>query len=545
MPPNPDDLIDSQEPENHNYDFDLIVIGGGSGGLSCSKTAADLGKRVALFDFVKPTPIGTKWGLGGTCVNVGCIPKKLMHQTALLGEALKDSRCFGWKTPEDVEFCWSKMVFAVQEYIGSLNFGYREDLKSKDVKYINAYAVFTDPHTVEATFGDGSKKSFTARRFVIAVGGRPKYPDIPGATEYGITSDDVFSYQRPPGKTLCVGASYIALECGGFLANMGFDVTVMARSILLRGFDQQCAENIGKYMANHGVKFIRPAIPISIEKIEDDPEPPKKEKEGDDEDEENEEGGEGKASEWDDDDWEEEEKVDLPPPGRKRVTFKMADTGEIKTEEYNTVLFAIGRDAETGKIGLDKAGVKMNPSGKLSVVNERTNVPHIYAVGDVLEGYLELTPTAIKAGKYLAERLYGNSKIQMDYKNVPTTVFTPLEYGCVGYAEEDALKQWGPDNIEVYHVNWRPLEWTVPEREETACYCKLIVNLSDNERVVGYHVLGPNAGEMTQAVALAIRLKATKPDFDATVGIHPTNSEEMTTLNITKRSGKKPSKTGC
>eukprot|EP01099_Mayorella_cantabrigiensis_P005857 TRINITY_DN475_c0_g1_i1.p1 TRINITY_DN475_c0_g1~~TRINITY_DN475_c0_g1_i1.p1 ORF type:complete len:555 (+),score=134.07 TRINITY_DN475_c0_g1_i1:42-1667(+) len=538
----PDDFIDRQEPETHNYDYDLIVIGGGSGGLSCSKNAADLGKKVALFDFVKPTPIGTKWGIGGTCVNVGCIPKKLMHHTALLGESLKDSRCFGWKTPEDVEFCWTKMVSAVQEYVGSLNFGYKTELKSKHVDYHNAYAVFTDPHTVEATFGNGTKKSYTARRFVIAVGGRPKYPEIPGAQEFGITSDDIFSLQRPPGKTLCVGASYIALECGGFLVNMGYDVTVMARSILLRGFDQQCAENIGKYMSNHGVRFIRPAVPIKIERIEEDPEPDKKEEEDGEKDEA--EGGSEAQNEWNDDDWEEEEKVDLPPPGRKRVTYKL-DNGEIKTEEYNTVLFAIGREAETRFLALDKAGVKVNPSGKFTTVNERTNVPHIYAVGDVLEGLLELTPTAIKAGKLLAERLYANSKTTMDYLNVPTTVFTPIEYGCVGYTEEDAVQKFGADNLEVYHVNWRPLEWTVPEREETACYCKLIVNLADNQRVIGYHVLAPNAGEMTQAVALAIRLKATKFDFDGTVGIHPTNAEEMTTMTITKRSGKKPSKTGC
>eukprot|EP01099_Mayorella_cantabrigiensis_P005858 TRINITY_DN475_c0_g1_i2.p1 TRINITY_DN475_c0_g1~~TRINITY_DN475_c0_g1_i2.p1 ORF type:complete len:339 (+),score=92.32 TRINITY_DN475_c0_g1_i2:130-1017(+) len=295
-------------------------------------------------------------------------------------------------------------------------------------------------------------------------------------------------------------------------------------------------------MSNHGVRFIRPAVPIKIERIEEDPEPDKKEEEDGEKDEA--EGGSEAQNEWNDDDWEEEEKVDLPPPGRKRVTYKL-DNGEIKTEEYNTVLFAIGREAETRFLALDKAGVKVNPSGKFTTVNERTNVPHIYAVGDVLEGLLELTPTAIKAGKLLAERLYANSKTTMDYLNVPTTVFTPIEYGCVGYTEEDAVQKFGADNLEVYHVNWRPLEWTVPEREETACYCKLIVNLADNQRVIGYHVLAPNAGEMTQAVALAIRLKATKFDFDGTVGIHPTNAEEMTTMTITKRSGKKPSKTGC
>jgi len=216
------------------------VIGGGSGGLACSKKAAQLGKKVAVCDFVKPSPIGTEWKLGGTCVNVGCIPKKLMHQAALLGEGMKDSESYGW-APSERKHDWAQMVQNVQDHIHSLNFGYRSELMENNVKYLNAYASFIDPHTVETVNKKGKKEIITADQFVIATGGRPRYPDIPGARELCITSDDVFSMKAPPGKTLVVGASYVALECAGFIHGVGWDTTVMMRSIPLRGFDQQMA----------------------------------------------------------------------------------------------------------------------------------------------------------------------------------------------------------------------------------------------------------------------------------------------------------------
>lgn len=216
------------------------MIGGGSGGLACSKRAAQLGKSVAVCDFVKPTPLGTDWKLGGTCVNVGCIPKKLMHQAALLGEGLKDSESYGWE-PTARKHDWTSMVQNVQDHIHSLNFGYRSELMENGVKYLNAYATFVDAHTVEAVDKKGKKTIITADQFVVATGGRPRYPDIPGAREFCVTSDDVFSMKTPPGKTLVVGASYVALECAGFIHGVGWETSVMMRSIPLRGFDQQMA----------------------------------------------------------------------------------------------------------------------------------------------------------------------------------------------------------------------------------------------------------------------------------------------------------------
>lgn len=489
-----------------NYDYDLVVIGGGSGGLAASKEAAALGAKVAVCDFVVPTPTGTTWGLGGTCVNVGCIPKKLMHQAALLGQSISDAKQFGWELPEKqtVKHNWETMVEAIQSHIGSLNWGYRVALREKKVQYMNAYAEFIDAHTLKTTDRKKKETKITAKHVLIATGGRPRYPDIPGAKEYGITSDDIFSLPHNPGKTLCVGASYIALECAGFLAGLGIDATVMVRSILLRGFDQQMAELIGAQMANHGVKFLRGQVPTKIELIEQG------------------------------------------TPNRLKVT-SVNELGESIEEEYNTVLFAIGRDACTSTIGIENAGVMLNPkNGKVICdENEQSNVPHIYAIGDILDGKLELTPVAIQAGRLLAQRLFGNESRLTDYATVPTTVFTPLEYGCIGLSEEDAIAKYGAGDIEVYHSFLTPLEVTVPKRDENTGYAKLICVKSQNEKAVGFHILSPNAGEITQGFAIGMKMGATKADFDQLIGIHPTVAEVFTTLQFTKGSGADVLQKGC
>lgn len=483
------------------YDYDLVVIGGGSGGLAASKEAAKFGKRVAVCDFVKPTPKGTSWGLGGTCVNVGCIPKKLMHQAALLGQGIKDSTNFGWQT-QDVQFKWDTMRGNVRDYIASLNWKYRVSLREAKVDYLNAYAQFVDPHKLKLTDKKGKEKFITSHSFLLAMGERPRYPDIPGAKEYAITSDDLFFHPHCPGKTLVVGASYVALECAGFLRGIGLDVTVMVRSILLRGFDQDMAERIGDYMAAEGVRFFRPCVPTKLELVEQG------------------------------------------SPGRVRV-YANADGAEI-VEEFNTVLFAVGREPCTHSLGLAEAGVRVNPkTGKLPTVNEQTNVPHIYAVGDVLEGRPELTPVAIQAGILLARRLYDGSNVQCDYTNVPTTVFTPIEYGCIGYSEADAIAKFGEDNIEVFHANFTPLEWTLPKRGTDAGYLKIVCLIPERNRILGFHYLGPNAGEVTQGFATAMKLNATKDDLDATIGIHPTCAELFTTLTVSKRSGGSTTAGGC
>uniref|UniRef100_A0A4D5R9N1 thioredoxin-disulfide reductase (NADPH) n=1 Tax=Scolopendra viridis TaxID=118503 RepID=A0A4D5R9N1_SCOVI len=494
-------LLDLSKP--NKFDYDLIVIGGGSGGLAASKEAAILGKKVAVLDFVKSSPRGTTWGLGGTCVNVGCIPKKLMHQSGLLGKALSDSEHFGWNVKtSNVNHTWNTLRDAVQNYIGSLNWNYRVKLRENKVDYINAYAEFAGPNTIKSIDKKGKERIITGETFILATGMRPKYPDIPGAKEYAISSDDLFSLPYPPGKTLCIGASYVSLECAGFLHELGFEVHVMVRSILLRGFDQQMAELVGAHMENEGIVFHREFVPTMIEEIEP-----------------------GK-------------------PGTYKVTAQ-SSSGLTLEGEYNTILFAIGREACTKDLNLELVGVDVNPkNNKIPVVNEQTNVPYIYAVGDILDGKLELTPVAIQAGVLLAKRLYGESSEQCDYLNVPTTVFTPLEYSCVGYSEEDAVEKFGEENIEVYHNSFQPLEYTVPGRLRE-CYAKMICLKPENERVIGLHILSPNAGEIMQGFALPVKLGATKADFDSLIGIHPTIAEVFTTMNVTKRSGAAIENKGC
>lgn len=484
-----------------DFQYDLIVIGGGSGGLACAKEAASHSVKVACLDFVDPSPRGSVWGLGGTCVNVGCIPKKLMHTAAILRDRVADAEKFGWLFEKGsiTGHDWGVLRKGTQNYISSLNWGYKMALKDKGVTYINAKATFVDKRSIKATKKNGQYEILTSKKFVIATGGRPTYPQFPG-NELCISSDDIFSLQKSPGKTLVIGGSYVALECAGFLAGLNLDVTVYVRSILLRGFDQQMAEIIGDYMKSHGVKFRRPCIPIKVQKLDD---------------------------------------------GLLRVVASSGDK-EI-TETFETVFIAVGRTPCTSSIGLESVGIRLQPDTGHILVDKReqTNVEHVYAIGDICYNKPELTPVAIQAGKLLARRLFSNFDGIVDYDNVPTTVFTPLEYGCIGLSEEEAVIRHGVDDIEVYHQYFEPLEWTIAERGKKNCYAKLICQKSKKEKVIGLHIVGPNAGEVTQGWTIGMRLGATKSDFEGTIGIHPTCSEVFTTLYITKKSEKNPAVTGC
>ncbi|XP_033271966.1 thioredoxin reductase 3 isoform X2 [Orcinus orca] len=447
-------LLQKLLQEDPAYDYDLIVIGGGSGGLSCAQEAAALGRRVMVLDLVVPSPQGTSWGLGGTCVNVGCIPKQLMHQAALLGQALADSRRFGWECAQQVKHNWETMTEAIQKHVGSLNWSYQRALREKAVAYVNSYGEFVEHHKIKATNGKGQETCYTAAKFVIATGERPRYLGIRGDKEYCITSDDLFSLPYCPGATLVVGASSVALECAGFLAGLGLEVTVMVRSQLLRGFDQEMAEKVASSMQQLGVRFLRKFVPVEVQQLE-------------------------KGS-----------------PGKLKVVAKSTEGTEMIEGLYNTVLLAIGRDSCTKKIGLEKIGVKVNEkTGKIPVNDvEQSSVPYVYAVGDVVEGKPELTPVAVQAGRLLARRLFGGRLEKCDYINAPTVVFTPLEYGCCGYAEEKAVEVYRKENLE--------------------------------DRVIGFHVLGPKAGEITQGFAAAMKCGLTKQLLDDTIGIHPTCAQD-------------------
>lgn len=490
------DMVADGFIDDHGFDYDLIVIGGGSGGLAASKEAVKAGARkVAVLDFVKPSPAGTSWGLGGTCVNVGCIPKKLMHNAALIKETVHaDAAAFGLKYKTE-EHSWEDMRINVQNHIKGLNFKYRVNLRENQVTYLNKLGKLKDKNTIEVTDKNGVTTELTAARFLIAVGGRPTPLDCEGA-ELAVSSDDIFALQKSPGKTLCVGASYISLECAGFLAGLGYDTTVAVRSILLRGFDRECAERIGDYMSDHGIKFKKEVVPQKLEKVQND---------------------------------------------RIKVTFS-----DNSQDVYDTVLVAIGRTADTKTLGLENVGIKTNPrNGKISTIYEQTDCPNIYAIGDVMDGCPELTPVAIQSGVSLSRRLFGGSKEPMDYKNICTTVFTPIEYGTVGYSEDEAVETFGKENIEVYHKSFIPLEWSLSEsRSHHQAFTKVIVDKS-NDKIIGIHFLGPSAGEVMQGYGAAIKKGLTMNDLMDTVGIHPTSAEEIVTLSVTKSSGEDAAAGGC
>ena len=493
---------EDEVPEG-DYDYDLIVIGGGSGGMAAAKEAAQAGKKVACLDFVKPSPQGTTWDIGGSCVNVGCIPDKLMHYAALHGKMLQDAPSYGWKIEEQHQHSWVYLKDRVQKYLAGLTKKFHAQLKALKVDFINAYGQFIGPHQIKATDSAGNVAYLTSRYFLLAAGGRPRYPNVPGMKEHCISSDDLFSLPYYPNRTLTLGGSFVSLELAEFMSSLGMDVTVMTRSILLRGFDQQMAEIVGRYMSNHGVRFIRPAVPKKVEKLED-----------------------GR-------------------PGKYRVTM-LLDNGTEHVENYNTVLVAIGREPATAGMGLDKVGVKLTETGHVvHTDDERTTCPYIYAVGDILAEKPDMAPTAAQAGKLLMKRLFASSKMRMYYKNVPVAIFGSLEYGCVGLSEEAAIAQYGEHDIEVYHSYFQPLEWAIPSREENVCYAKLICVISENERVVGFHMTGPNAAEITQGFTLGLNLGATKADFDKSVGIHPTCAEIFTLLEVTKRSGMTQQRVGA
>ena len=481
------------------YNYDFFIIGGSPGGNAAAKEASKYGIKVGLADFVQPSPFGTSWGLGGTCVNVGCIPKKMMHYAAGLYDQMKYLPFIGYTNEIKKDFNWNNLKENVQAHISSLNFGYRGQLRKNKVTYYNKFAKFIDAHTIELTDKKGKKEIVTSDKILIAIGLRPVYLEVPGSKEFCITSDDIFKLENPPGKTLIIGASYIAVEFASFLKSFGYDITLMVRSIILRGFDRDMAERLKKVLENDGIQFLNKCIPLSFSK--------------------------------------KEEKI--------LCEYKNNENGEIKSDEFDTIILATGRKADCSKISIENIGVKLAKSGKIIVDKfDKTNIENIFAIGDISEGRPELAPPAIKSGKLLARRLFGGKTDIVNYENIATTVYAKLEYGSCGLSEEAAIEKYGKDNIKVYHTDFVPVEWTFDVENEESCYIKVIINLKDNNRVIGWHILSSNAGEITQGISVAMNCGLTKEKLDQTIGIHPTIAEEMTTMDVVKGEGD-GKKTGC
>ena len=467
------------------FEYDFFVIGGGSGGISAAKAAALNGAKVALADFVKPSPQGTKWGLGGTCVNVGCIPKKLMHFSALIGEMRHDQKGFGLISNANQPHNWQEMLMKVNNYIKSLNWGYRTDLSDKDVEYFDALAKVTGPNTIELNFAKKPPRTITAQHILIATGGRPMLFELPGAKENCITSDDIFWKKTPPGKCLVIGAGYIGLECGGFLRGMGYPVDILHRAAILRGFDTEMVDRVVHFMKNiTKVNFVQ-GNPLSFEK----------------------EGDKIKAT-W------------------------ITDKKETVSQLYDSVLMATGRYPDVKAIGLEALNVKLDKSGKI-IVNDKyeTSSPSIFAIGDIVSDGRELTPVAIRQGISLSNGLFKQNWTQIDLKAVATTVFTPLEYACSGHSEEEAISEFGKEHINVYVNEFTPSEWQLTEEKSSLKCLMKVITLKTDETVIGIHYTGPNSGEIMQGLSMLVRLKLKLEDLKNVVPLSNTFSEVVFELH--------------
>lgn len=445
------------------YDFDLFVIGAGSGGVRAARmAAAKHGVSVAIAE---------QADLGGTCVNVGCVPKKLFVYGAHFSEDFEDSVPYGWERTQAPTFNWETLRNNKNREIARLNGIYRKLLLDAGVRLLEDRARLVDEHRV--LVGD---RQFTAERILVTTGSRPHVPEIPGI-EHAVTSNEVFFLETFPRRVLIVGGGYIALEFAGIFNGLGAE-TVLSyrRSPFLRGFDRDIREIAAQEVGRKGVQLKFDSVVEGIEKSDD---------------------------------------------GTLRVCFK---NGEAETTDL--VMNATGRRANTEGLGLEKVGVNLREDGSI-VVDPffQTSVPSIYALGDVIGG-LELTPVALAEAMALVRHLYGGDNNRLDYSAIPTAVFCQPNIATVGPTEEQARKQYA--NIRVYKSSFRPMKHSLSGRREKTMM-KLIVD-DATDRVIAAHMLGSEAGEIIQGIAIAIKAGATKTQFDQTIGIHPTAAEEFVTM---------------
>ena len=446
-------------------DFDLLVIGGGSGGIAGARRAAQYGAKVALVESGR---------LGGTCVNVGCVPKKIMWNAAHFADALAIADDYGFALPP-VDFNWASVKASRDAYVERLNGIYLRNLEASGVEIIRGWASFESADTVRV-----GERVISAEHVLIATGGRPIVPAIPGA-ELAITSDGFFELGEQPKRPLVIGAGYIATELAGVLHSLGSDVTMLLRKeILLRGFDSTLRETVMDQMQSAGINILTCIHMQSITKEQN---------------------------------------------GQLAV---IAEDGN-RYGGFDCILFATGREPMTDAMGIASAGVAVDERGFIPTDEwQQTSVPHIYAVGDVT-GRAALTPVAIAAARRLSDRLFGGqADAKLDYENVPTVVFSHPPIGTVGLTEEEAKATYGDDGVKVYQNRFTDMYYAVTQKREPTVV-KLIVT-GPNEKIVGCHVVGRSADEIIQGFAVAVKMGATKADFDNTVAIHPTAAEELVTL---------------
>lgn len=442
------------------YDYDLFVIGGGSGGVRASRISARCGARVAVAE---------ERYLGGTCVNVGCVPKKLLVYASHYTEHFEDAAGFGWTVGERA-FDWQALIASKNKEIARLNGIYRGLLEGAGVEILTARATLLDTHTVEA-----SGRRVTAETILIAVGGWPVMPDIPGA-EHAISSNEAFFLKDLPARVAIVGGGYIACEFAGIFNGMGSKATQLYRGpLFLRGFDKDLRDMLAEEMRKKGIDL---RFNAEVEKIE------------------------------------------------KVASGLVCTLASGEQLEVDQVMYATGRAPNTRGLGLERAGVKLDVKGAIIVDGySRTNVPNIYAIGDVTDR-INLTPVAIAEGHALAETLFNDNPTKPDHTNVPSAVFSQPEFATVGLTEEEARARFPA--LDIYKAHFRPMKHTLSGRDERTMM-KLVVERGSG-RVVGVHMVGEGAAEIIQGIAIAVKAGATKRDFDRTIGIHPTAAEEFVTM---------------
>ena len=446
-------------------EYDYIVIGGGSGGIASANRAAMHGAKVILFEGKE---------VGGTCVNVGCVPKKVMWYGAQVAETLhRYAGEYGFDVTIN-KFDFATLKANRQAYIDRIHGSYERGFDSNGVERVYEYARFVDPHTVEV-----AGERYTAPHILIATGGHALYPNIPGS-EYGITSDGFFELDEVPKRTAVIGAGYIAVEVAGVLNALGSDTHLFVRKDRpLRTFDKDIVDVLVDEMAKSGPTLHTHANATEVVKNADN---------------------------------------------SLTISF---DNGETIT--VDCLIWAIGRAANTSGFGLEKTGVKLTEKGTIySDEFENTSVPGIYALGDVT-GKLDLTPVAVKAGRQLSERLFNNkADAKLDYTDVATVVFSHPVIGSVGLTEEKAIAKYGAENIKVYKSSFTPMYTALGDNRQPSTM--KLVTLGDDEKIIGLHGIGYGVDEMIQGFSVAIKMGATKADFDNTVAIHPTGSEEFVTM---------------
>ena len=443
--------------------FDLFVIGGGSGGVAHARRAAEYGAKVALAEYGP---------LGGTCVNVGCVPKKIMWHTASHAHYFAHAADYGFDS-EVRGHDWGGVKERRDAYIRRLNGIYKKLLDDSGVTCLAGKARFIDAHTVAV-----GETEYSASRIVIATGGRPSVPEIPGA-ELGITSDGFFELKERPERVLVVGSGYIAVELAGVFHGLGSATQVLVRKQgVIRSFDSMLGSELLKAMRDDGIGVATQLVPKSLQRTS---------------------GG---------------------------IVLQAVDGRSFGP--VDCVLWAIGREANIEGLELGKAGVRTDTWGMIPVDDyQQTNVEHIFALGDVT-GRAALTPVAIAAGRRLADRLYGGmAGRHLDYELIPTVIFSHPPIGTVGATEAEARAAHG-DSVKVYTTGFTPLYYALGDRKQRSSM--KLVTAGDDERVIGCHIIGEGADEMLQGFAVAIRMGATKSDFDDTVAIHPTSAEELVTM---------------